>query len=283
MILNCAFRATGTAITNSCSVENGIEFHCTSLSSFFQAIESVNRSGIIELDVTTQRKRGAAIMRLLLVEDDAFLSDGIALALRHNGYIVDQARSGTDADHAINVSKYDLVVLDLGLPELDGIEVLKRIRGRGTSTPVLIVTARDTVQDRVFGLDSGANDYICKPFELPELEARIRALLRKEQWGNQTRINFGPVEFDTVDRCATLNGQNLDLSARELAVLELLLQRAGKVVNKQTLITSLSTWDAELSHNALEIIVHRLRKKLESPDLNIRTVRGLGYMLEKPA
>lgn len=222
-------------------------------------------------------------MRLLLVEDDVLLSDGIAMALRHNGYVVDQVRNGNDADHALTVSKYDLVILDLSLPEIDGIEVLKRMRGRGSASPVLIVTARDTVQDRVYGLDSGANDYICKPFDLLELEARIRALLRKEQWGNQTRIVFGPVEFDTVDRSATLNGTPLDLSARELAVLELLLQRAGKVVNKQTLITSLSTWDAELSHNALEIIVHRLRKKLEPQSLNIRTVRGLGYMLEKPA
>ncbi|HIA54862.1 MAG TPA: response regulator [Candidatus Melainabacteria bacterium] len=222
-------------------------------------------------------------MRLLLVEDDSFLSEGVALALRHSGYVVDQVQSGTDADQALTATPYDLVILDLGLPHMDGIEVLKRLRSRGQATPVLILTARDTVTDRVTGLDSGANDYISKPFELLELEARIRALLRKEQWGNMTKIVVGGLEFDTVERRATINGDNLDLSARELAVLEQLLKSVGKVVNKVQLIRNLSSWDAELSHNALEIIMHRLRKKLEKTGINVRTVRGLGYMLEKPA
>ncbi len=222
-------------------------------------------------------------MRLLVVEDDKDLNKQLTTALEKAGYVVDSAFDGEEGLFMGESEPYDAVVLDLGLPKIDGIAVLTAWRNKDLKIPVLILTARDTVTDRVTGLDSGANDYISKPFELLELEARIRALLRKEQWGNMTKIVVGGLEFDTVERRATINGDNLDLSARELAVLEQLFKSVGKVVNKVQLIRNLSSWDAELSHNALEIIMHRLRKKLEKTGINVRTVRGLGYMLEKPA
>lgn len=221
-------------------------------------------------------------MRILLVEDDQMLSNGVSLALTQNGYVVDHVRTGADADQALTNTQYDLLVLDLGLPEMDGLEVLTKLRQRGSSTPALILTARDSLEDRITGLDLGANDYMTKPFHLEELEARIRALLRKESWGNLTAIQYGEVSFDTVGRRLTVKGVPIELSAREIAVLELLLQRAGKVVNKNQLKEHLSSWEAEISFNAIEIIVHRLRKKLEGSGCTVRTIRGLGYILEPP-
>jgi two-component system, OmpR family, response regulator len=222
-------------------------------------------------------------MRILLAEDDRFLADGIAMALRDSGYSVDAVTGGTEADLAVGITDYDLLILDLGLPRMDGIEVLKRIRGRGLSLPVLIITARDTVHDRVLGLDLGANDYLTKPFHLPELEARIRALVRKEQWRNQTEITYGELIFDTVGRTAHVRGQQLELSAREIAVLELMLQRTGRVVSKANIIEHMSSWETDLTHNALDIIMHRLRKKLEDSEagIEIKTLRGLGYLIER--
>lgn len=221
-------------------------------------------------------------MRILLVEDDQMLSNGVSLALTQNGYVVDHVRTGKDADLALTKTEYDLVVLDLGLPEMDGLEVLTNLRQRGSATPVLVLTARDALEDRITGLDLGANDYMTKPFHLEELEARIRALLRKDTWGNQTEIKYGDMVFDTVGRRLLVRNEPVELSAREIAVLELLLQRASKVVNKNQIKEHLSSWEAEISFNAIEIIVHRLRKKLDDSGCTIRTIRGLGYILEPP-
>jgi two-component system, OmpR family, response regulator len=221
-------------------------------------------------------------MKILLVEDDRLLSHGLDMALREAGYSVELSDDGAEADLLLATSIYDLVVLDLCLPSVDGLEILKRFRTRGYVTPVLILTARDRVEDRVTGLDLGANDYLTKPFELVELEARIRALIRKEIWGNRLEIVHGNLNFNTVDRSLLVDGKNVELSARELTVLELLLKRMGRVVNKDQLLDELSGQDLELTYNALEIVIYRLRKKIEASQCSIRTLRGIGYILDKP-
>lgn len=220
-------------------------------------------------------------MRILLAEDDGFLAGGILFALRQSGYAVDHAKNGREADQSLKMVDYDLLVLDLGLPVIDGMEVLKALRGRDQRLPVLILTARDTLADRVLGLDSGANDYLTKPFELPELEARIRALLRKTNWDNRTQISFGPLTFDTSTKECFIDQEKLELSGRDMALLEALLEGGGRVVRKKRLSELLSSWDTELSFNGIEIAVHRLRKKLEPTGTTIRTVRGVGYAIEE--
>jgi DNA-binding response OmpR family regulator len=220
-------------------------------------------------------------MKILLAEDDRFLADGLSMVLKDSGYSVDMAANGVEADLALNVNSYDLLILDLGLPRMDGIEVIKRVRGRGQSLPILVLTARDSLNDRVFGLDVGANDYITKPFQVPELEARIRALLRKDAWANRHEISFENLHYDTSTRVVTVNGEVLDLSAREIALLEIFLQRLGRLVDKAKIASILSNWEEDLTHNAVGITVHRLRKKLESYGITIRAVRRLGYRLEK--
>lgn len=220
-------------------------------------------------------------MKILLAEDDRFLADGLSMVLKDGGYSVDVAGTGVEADLALNVNAYDLLILDLGLPRMDGIEVIRRVRGRGQALPILILTARDSLNDRVLGLDIGANDYITKPFQVPELEARIRALLRKDVWGNRHEIVFEQLHFDTSSRVASVNGESLDLSARELALLEIFLQRLGRLVDKTKIASSLSNWEEDLTHNAVGITIHRLRKKLEIHGITISAVRGLGYRLEK--
>lgn len=220
-------------------------------------------------------------MRILLAEDDNYLCDAINRALVSGGYLVDTVSSGNEANQAAKLCSYDLIILDLGLPGMDGLDVLKTLRNRGQAVPVLILTARDSIEDRVKGLDLGANDYLTKPFDLTELEARVRALLRKERWGNRTLVKHGSLEFDTVNRSLTIKGELVELSARELALLELLLQRAGMVVTKAQLSEQMSSWKIDTTDNAIEIVVHRLRKKLENTDLSLRTLRGLGYLVEK--
>jgi two-component system, OmpR family, response regulator len=220
-------------------------------------------------------------MKILIAEDDQLLADGLCMILRDNGYSVDLVCTGNEADAALIGTSYDLLILDLGLPELDGLEVLKRLRSRQQSLPVLILTARDRLEERVKGLDLGANDYITKPFELPELEARIRAFLRKDHWSNRTEVVFGPLRFNTVSRSVEAGVTTLDLSARELAVLEILLQRLGRSVTKDQISDALGSWEQELTENAVVIAIHRLRKKLEEHNLTIRSSRGLGYRLEK--
>lgn len=221
-------------------------------------------------------------MRILLVEDDKILSDTLAQALRQSGYALDTVTDGSAADAALAQDGFDLVILDLGLPGLDGMQVLKRLRARKSNIPVLILTARDSLSDRVSGLDIGADDYLTKPFDLLELEARIRALIRRRHGLSDTLIVFGPLRYNTVDKSVTAHDHALDLTAREIGLLEILLLRAGRVVSKEHLAESLYEWDDEVGENAIEVGIHRLRKKLEPAGVNIRTVRGLGYLLEKP-
>jgi DNA-binding response OmpR family regulator len=218
-------------------------------------------------------------MRILLAEDDSFLADGLSLVLRESGYAVDHAEDGVQADIALATTGYDLLILDLGLPGMDGLELLSKLRRRGDNLPVIVLTARDSVNDRVRGLDQGANDYLTKPFDVQELEARIRALLRKA-WDNRPSVDIGNFKFDTSTRTVTVNDKIVDLAPRELAVLEQLLKYRGNVVNKDRLLEQLSSWDSELSANALDIAVHRLRKKLDGCGFTIRTLRRLGYVID---
>ncbi|HWP20829.1 MAG TPA: response regulator transcription factor [Burkholderiaceae bacterium] len=220
-------------------------------------------------------------MRMLIAEDDQVLADGLMRSLRSSGYAVDHVGSGTEADAALSSHEFDLVILDLGLPKLHGLEVLKRLRGRGAATPVLILTAADSVEERVKGLDLGADDYMAKPFSLQELEARVRALARRGMGTASSIIKHGPLTFDQTGRVAYINDQMVELSARELSLLEVLLQRAGRLVSKDQLVERLCEWGEEVSNNAIEVYIHRLRKKIEQGPIRIATVRGLGYCLEK--
>jgi two-component system OmpR family response regulator len=220
-------------------------------------------------------------MRILIVEDEPVLADGLTRSLRHADYAVDTSGTGTEADHVLATQTYDLVILDLGLPELDGFEILRRLRHRGSRVPVLVLTARDALEDRVKGLDLGADDYLTKPFELAELEARVRALIRRGHSGGGSLLSHGALSVDTTGRRALLHGEPLQLSARELGVLEVLMLRTGRVVNKEQLAEQLYGWDEEVGANAIEVYVHRLRRKLEPAGVKIRTIRGLGYLLEK--
>ena len=221
-------------------------------------------------------------MRVLIVEDDPVLADGLTRCLRGSEYAVDCLSDGGGADHVLAAQHYDLVILDLGLPKLDGYEVLRRLRRRSSKTPVLILTSRDALEDRVKGLDLGGDDYMTKPFDLPELEARVRALIRRGQSGGGSLLSHGALRLDTVGRRVTLDGEPLDLSAREFGVLEVLMMRSGRVFNKDQLAEQLYGWDEEVGPNAIEVYVHRLRRKLEPAGVTIRTIRGLGYLLERP-
>jgi two-component system OmpR family response regulator len=222
-------------------------------------------------------------MRILIAEDDAVLADGLLRALRTAGYAVDHVASGSEADAALTAHGFDLLILDLGLPRMSGLEVLKRLRARGLHTPVLILTAADSVEQRVKGLDLGADDYMAKPFSLQELEARVRALTRRGLGSAATVIKHGPLSFDATGRVAYIDEQMIELSARELSLLEVLLQRAGRLVSKDQLVERLCEWGDEVSNNAIEVYIHRLRKKIEVGPVRIATVRGLGYCLERIA
>jgi len=221
-------------------------------------------------------------MRILIAEDDPIIADGLLHALKKSGCSVEHFSSGTEADAALSSSEFDLLVLDLGLPRMSGLDVLRRLRARKNPLPVIILTAQDGLQDRVAGLDAGADDYLTKPFALAELEARIRALVRRGT-GNPVGISVGPLSYSQVERVARINGELLELSARELVLLEVLLLRVGRVVSKDQLVEQLCGWGEEVSSNAIEVYVHRLRKKLESGGVQITTLRGLGYCLQKSA
>ena len=221
-------------------------------------------------------------MRILIAEDEALLADGLTRSLREAGHAVDWVKSGAEADSALVTGEFDLLILDIGLPKLNGLEVLRRLRARRSDLPVLILTALDGIEDRVRGLDLGADDYLAKPFALAELEARVRALTRRAHAAASSVMRLGRLSFDPGGRVATIDAQKLDLSARELALLEILLQRAGRVVSKEQMVAKLCEWGEEVSNNAIEVYVHRLRKKIESGGVFIATLRGLGYSIEKP-
>ena len=221
-------------------------------------------------------------MRILIAEDDQVLADGLLRSLRNSGAVVDHVASGSEADAALMANnEFDLLILDLGLPKMHGLEVLKKLRSRGSSIPVLILTAAESVDERVQGLDLGADDYMAKPFALSELEARVRALTRRGVGMSTSLIQHGPLVYDQAGRVATLDGRMVELSARELGLLEVLLQRSGRLVSKDQLVERLCEWGEEVSNNAIEVYIHRLRKKIEKGPIRIATVRGLGYCLEK--
>lgn len=221
-------------------------------------------------------------MRILLVEDDALLADGLARALRQSSYRVELAGDGKMADRCLESEEFDLVILDLGLPGLDGSTVLQRLRNRRQRTPVLVLSARQALEERVRLLDLGADDYLVKPVALVELEARVRALIRRGQAQPDPLLRLGRVELDTVGKRAWLDGAAMDLTAREWVALEFLAQRVNRVVNKEQFAQALYSWDEEITPNAIEKFISRLRGKLEPAGITIRTVRGLGYYLEKP-
>ena len=220
-------------------------------------------------------------MRILIAEDDPVLADGLSRSLRATGYAVDVVADGEAADAALVAQSFDLLILDLGLPRLPGMDVLRKLRSRKAGLPVLILTAADSVEERVKGLDLGADDYMAKPFSLQELEARVRALTRRGMGGSTNTIRHGPLEYDQAGRVATIDGRMIELSARELGLREVLLQRAGRLVSKDQLVERLCEWGEEVSNNAIEVYIHRLRKKIEKGPIRIATVRGLGYCLEK--
>ncbi|MBC7802751.1 MAG: response regulator transcription factor [Candidatus Parcubacteria bacterium] len=220
-------------------------------------------------------------MRILIVEDDAALASGIARILEGEGHAVDLMSHGEQALLGAKQERFDVVILDIGLPGIDGFEVLRRMRAAGSHTPVLVLTARDALDDRVRGLDLGADDYLAKPFAMPELTARVRALVRRSQAQTGPRIVHGPLVMDTLARRAQLNGEPLELAAREWAVLEVLLARVEKIVSKDSIIQAMASWGEELTPNAIEVYISRLRAKLEPAGVRIRTVRGFGYMLEE--
>ncbi len=235
-------------------------------------------------------------MRLLLVEDDVMVASGIKLGLSEAGYAVDWVGSGERAQEVLQQESFDIAVVDIGLPGIDGLELLRRLRRpemASAAMPVLMLTARDALQDRVQGLDLGADDYMLKPFELPELLARLRALLRRSQAATTAVLSFGPLELDTANHCAGIRcaevgsaltrWQPIELGPREWTVLEYLLIHAPKPASKDKLLQALTGWDKEITPNAVEVYVSRLRGKLEPYGVALRSIRGFGYRLELQA
>ena len=218
-------------------------------------------------------------MRILVVEDNVELAQWLGRTLRNERYTVDWIDNGVDADFALKTGKFDLVILDLSLPKMDGKTVLRRLRARQDPTPVLVLTANNSIQSRVSELDQGADDYMAKPFEIEELEARIRVLLRRSSGQANPLIICGDLSYDTNTRMFWVSQQPLALTPRERAVLEVLIRKAGSSVSKHAVAQSLFSVDADVSEDAIEIYVHRLRKKLEHSVTAILTLRGLGYLL----
>jgi len=216
-------------------------------------------------------------MRLLLVEDDPLLGDGIQQSLTQDGYNVDWLKNGKQGLHAILTEDYSLVILDLGLPEMDGIEILNKVRNKKVSVPILILTARDTVEDRVSGLDFGADDYLIKPFDIDELAARIRSLIRRSQGRSQPLIVVGDLIFDPRQQSLKYKNQLLDLPHKELSILRYLMEHSNSVASRAQLEEQIYGWNQEVESNAIEVHIHNLRKKLDKHI--IKTIRGLGYKL----
>ena len=224
--------------------------------------------------------RLAHAMRILIAEDDSILADGLSRSLRYDGYAVDVVNDGSSADSALQVQSFDLLILDLDLPQMPGLAVLRQLRQRHAPIPVLILTAADTVEQRVQGLDLGADDYMAKPFALSELEARVRALTRRSAGAGSTVLTYKRLSFDLNGRIARIDGHPLELSARETSLLEILLSRCGRMISKNQFVDLLCEWGEEVTPNAIEVYIHRLRKKIEPSGAKIVTVRGLGYCLE---
>ena len=220
-------------------------------------------------------------MRILLVEDNRALSEGLVAILRGSGYAVDVVSDGASADAVTATENFDLVILDLTLPEMDGLDVLRSMRARQNKAAVLILTARGTQEEKIRGLDLGADDYMIKPFDISEFEARVRVLLRRQAGLRSSIVSYGTVSFDLNSRTFSAGGSTLDIPARELGLLEILFMRAGKVVAKEAIIQSLTAFDDDLSANAIEQYVSRLRKRLAPHGLTVRTARGIGYYLDK--
>jgi two-component system OmpR family response regulator/two-component system response regulator QseB len=218
-------------------------------------------------------------MRILVVEDDALLGDGIQAGLKQQGFGVDWVRDGVAALHAIENEPYAAVVLDLGLPRRSGLEVLKHLRQEKNPVPVLILTARDTVEDRITGLDAGADDYLIKPFDLGELSARLRALIRRAGGQAAAILTVGELSLDPAARTVSYRGEAKTLSAREFDLLQVFMNNAGRVLNREQLVSALYAWGEEIESNAIDVHLHHLRKKL-SPDI-VQTLRGVGYLMPK--
>jgi two-component system OmpR family response regulator len=221
-------------------------------------------------------------MRILISEDDAALAEALCFALTQAGFAVDWVANGLAADEALKNAGFGLLILDLGLPKLDGLEVLRRLRRRNDPLPVLILSGREQPEEKVAGLDLGADDYLVKPFSLSEMQARVRALLRRGHGTASPVLSYRDLSFDPVTRVASTRGHALPLSTHELSVLEVLMRRFGRVVSKEQLVEQIYTYDQEVSHNAIEVYVHRLRKKLGDTGLVVRTLYGRGYVLDYP-
>lgn len=220
-------------------------------------------------------------MRVLLVEDDAVLGNATSIYLRNSDHVVDWARDGVQADLALHDDNYDVVVLDLGLPRMDGLAVLKNMRARKQNSHVIILTARDDLDERIAGLDLGADDYLIKPIKLAELAARLRAQFRRQHNILASTIEYPPLTLHIKENSVTYENKPFALSPRELNIFKTLLLRVGKVVSKENLIENISDWDDSLGTNAIEVYMHRLRKKLLNVGIEVRTLRGLGYLIDK--
>jgi two-component system OmpR family response regulator/two-component system response regulator QseB len=218
-------------------------------------------------------------MRILVVEDDPLLADGLQAGLKQAGFDADRAQDGIEADLALTSHSYAAVLLDLGLPRLDGLALLKKLRARSDRVPVLILTARDAIEQRIQGLDSGADDYVVKPVDLGELAARLRALVRRSKGEAASILEAGELRLDPAAREVTFRGRAVELQPREFAMLQELMLNAGRVLSREQLVERLYAWGEEIESNAIEVHVHHLRRKL-APDL-IRTVRGVGYLMPR--
>ncbi len=218
-------------------------------------------------------------MRLLLVEDDEILGDGLVEGLKMEGYAVDWLTNGKLADEALKINSYELIVLDLNLPDMEGLDILKALRARKDETPVMVLTAKDTVPDRVMGLDSGADDFVIKPFELDEVCARLRALARRNEGRSVPNIEYKGIVLDPASRQVSWNDEKVDLSQKEFEILSFLMGNIGRVISRARLEESMYSWDSDVESNTVEVHIHHLRKKLD-PSI-IRTVRGVGYIIDE--
>jgi len=219
-------------------------------------------------------------MNILLIEDDEVLADGLTHTLSKKGYLVTGATTGAYAEHLLMAQGFDIIILDLGLPDIDGLQLLRKLRKKKYSLPIMILTARDDMNDRIEGITQGADDYMIKPFELRELEARLDALIRRCYGGFNHLIEVGSLQLDTSNHQILANAEHLPLSSRESAILELLMVQKGKVISKDKIAQHLSVYGDALADNAIEVYIHRIRKRIEPYDMGIRTFRGLGYLLE---